>query len=93
MYSLHKVKNSPEPYNRMSLEKFISDFEGAIEDLEAGSLNAQTNYQSLPVWDSLALLTVISMVDSEYGVSVSAAILNGCDSVASLYEKIIESSK
>lgn len=72
----------------MSLEKFIKDFEEAVEDLEPGSIEGNTAFQKLAVWDSLALLTVISMIDFEYNVSIKANLLKECETIEALYHKI-----
>jgi acyl carrier protein len=77
----------------MNLKQFINDLEEAIEDLEAGTLQPETDYKALSVWDSLAVLTVIAMVDAEYEVSINAAHLKDCGTVLALFEKVKERSK
>ncbi|HBM85567.1 MAG TPA: acyl carrier protein [Opitutae bacterium] len=69
----------------MSLEKFIEDFEDAVEDVEPGSLNAGTVYQKIAVWDSLAVLTVIAMLDAEYDVRLKADTLKNCGTLGALF--------
>lgn len=69
----------------MSLEKFIEDFEDAVEDVEPGSLNAETEYQKIAVWDSLAVLTVIAMLDAEYDVRLKADALKNCGTLGALF--------
>lgn len=69
----------------MNLEKFIQDFEEAVEDVEPGSLSAETVFQELAVWDSLAILTVIAMLDAEYDVRLKADVLKSCGTLAALF--------
>jgi acyl carrier protein len=69
----------------MSLKKFIEDFEEAVEDIELGSLTAETKYRELDAWDSLAVLTVIAMVDAEYDVRLKADTLKTCETLESLF--------
>lgn len=76
----------------MSLEKFIEDFEEAVEDIEPGSLTAATKYRELKVWDSLAVLTVIAMVDAEYDVRLKADTLKNCETLEALFAQVSESS-
>lgn len=52
----------------MTIEQFIEDFENAVEDVEPGSLSADTAFKSLRSWDSLAVLTVTDTIDIDYGV-------------------------
>jgi len=56
----------------MDIDDFIERFEDAVEGLEPGTLGADSRYRDLETWDSLAVLTVIAMVDAEYGVSLRA---------------------
>ncbi len=72
----------------MSLGKFIEDFEEAVEDIEPGSLTAATKYQGLEAWDSLAVLTVIAMVDAEYDVRLKADALKNCETLEALYAQV-----
>lgn len=52
----------------MTIEQFIEDFENAVEDVEPGSLSAETAFKGLGSWDSLAVLTVTDAIDIDYGV-------------------------
>lgn len=72
----------------MSLEKFIENFEEAVEDLEPGSVEPQTRYRDLEVWDSLAVLTVLAMVDGEYDVRLRAPDLQECETIEALWKRI-----
>ena len=76
----------------MSLAKFIEDFEEAVEDIEPGSLTAATKYRELKVWDSLAVLTVIAMVDAEYDVRLKADTLKNCETLKALFAQVSGSS-
>ena len=72
----------------MSLQKFIEDFEEAVEDIEPNSLTAATNFKALEAWDSLAVLTVIAMVDAEYDLRLKADTLKDCDTLEALYARV-----
>ena len=69
----------------MSLEKFIEDFEEAVEDIEPGSITAATKFRELEAWDSLAVLMVIAMVDADYDVRLKADALKTCETLEALY--------
>jgi acyl carrier protein len=77
----------------MDLEQFIEDFEEAVEDVEVGSLRGETNYKALAVWDSLAILTVIAMVDAEYDVRLKANVLKSCETLAELFALVSAQSR
>ena len=72
----------------MSLQRFIEDFEEAVEDIEPNSLTAATNFKALEAWDSLAVLTVIAMVDAEYDLRLKADILKDCYTLEALYARV-----
>ncbi len=72
----------------MDLETFIKNFEDAVEDVEGGTLAADTVFRSLEQWDSLAVLTVIAMVDGEYDVRVKAKELKQVETLVELYTLI-----
>jgi acyl carrier protein len=69
----------------MELETFIKSFEEAVEDVEVGSLSGDTVYSSLELWDSLAVLTVIAMVDAEYDLRLKARELKQVETLSELH--------
>ena len=46
--------------------------------------------QELPNWDSLAILTTLSMLDQEFNVTLSDTELQSCNSVADPCAKVTE---
>ena len=69
----------------MELDTFIKNFEEAVEDVEVGSLSGNTVYRSLKHWDSLAVLTVIAMVDAEYDLRLKAKELKQIETLSELH--------
>ena len=69
----------------MELETFIKNFEDALEDVEVGSLSGDSVYRSLEHWDSLSVLTVIAMVDTEYNLRLKAKELKQMQTLSELY--------
>lgn len=72
----------------MSIEQFIKDFENAVEDVEPGTLNAETVFKSLEQWDSLSVLTVIAMVDADYDVRIKAKELKQVETLSELFSVV-----
>lgn len=73
----------------MDLETFIKKFEDAVEDVEVGTLAAETTFRSIEQWDSLAVLTVIAMVDGEYDVRLKAKELKQVETLAELHALVV----
>lgn len=48
---------------------FISKFSEAL-DIEALTINESTEFRNLDEWDSLAYLSIIAMLDEEYGIQI-----------------------
>ena len=73
------------------MDDFIENFAEAVNlaDIE---LSPETRLQDLPNWDSLAILTTISMIDMEYGVTVSGVELQNCTTLGDLMQ-LVESRK
>ena len=74
----------------MSLEKFIEDFEEAVEDIEPGSLTAATRYRELEAWDSLAVLTFTDVIEMEYGVLLIKKRLESVATIEELYQFVLQ---
>ena len=65
---------------------FVNKLTAALER-PAGSLNEASPLDA-EHWDSIALVSVIAMVDEELGVTVSGQDLGGCGTVAALLEML-----
>ena len=56
----------------MNTTEFIEKFAEAI-DVDAAGLNAKTEFRTLSEWDSIVYLSVIAMLDEEYGIQIENA--------------------
>ena len=77
----------------MDVESFIERVEDAVEDLEPGTITVGTRFKELPEWDSLAVLTVIAMLESEYGVRLNGRDLKAAERVGELFEGVRERAR
>ena len=66
---------------------FLKNLADAINqpDLE---IQPDQKLKDLPNWDSLAILTTLSMLDQEYAVNMSGADLQACETVSDLFAKV-----
>lgn len=71
------------------MEDFLKNMAEALNQPGA-EFTPDQKLQDLPNWDSLAILTTLSMMDQEYGVVMSGTELQSCNSVADLYAKVQE---
>lgn len=72
----------------MQVQDFLKDFESQFDDVPAGTLNLQTELESIDEWGSLQALTIIAMIDSNYKVKVSGDEINNAKTVGEIYELV-----
>lgn len=70
------------------MEEFIEKFVEIFDDLDPAAVSGETKFRELDDWDSIAGLSVIGMVDEEYGVTFNADDMKACQTVADLYNRI-----
>lgn len=72
----------------MTLEEFVQLFADEMTDTPAGTITADTRYQELGEWGSLASLSIITMIDDEYGHLITGADVRKRNTVKELYEYV-----
>lgn len=73
-----------------TLKGFIGNFENTVDGIEPGSLNAETVFRSLKQWDSLAVLMLIDMVDTEYDLRLNSQQMKEAETLEDLYRLIAD---
>ncbi len=71
----------------MNIQSFIENFAEAI-DAESSELTVDTEFRSLDEWDSVAYLSVIAMMDDEYGIQIEMPIFKTLKTLGDLAEYI-----
>lgn len=69
----------------MEQAAFIRSLEKNIDGVSPGSLDAGTVLGSLAQWDSLAVLTVIALVQEQTGARLAGSAVNACVTVGDLH--------
>lgn len=57
----------------MDMQDFIEKFAEAIEMESVNDLKEDTKFRELDEWNSLAVLSVIAMLDEEYDIQIENA--------------------
>ena len=70
------------------MKDFIEKFAEIFDDLDASTLSGETKFRELDDWDSIAGLSVIGMIDEEYGVTFNADDMRVCQTILDLYNRI-----
>ena len=73
----------------INVDKFTRDFEAALEDVEPNSLSPLTRFrEEIESWDSLAALSALAMLDSEYNVQITADEFLKCSTIQDVFELV-----
>ncbi|MEQ3219221.1 phosphopantetheine-binding protein [Butyricimonas virosa] len=72
----------------MKLEEFVQLFAEQFDDTSADTFTTTTEYKTLEEWGSLVALSVISMIDDEFGKRITGADLRNCVTIEELYNLI-----
>ncbi|GHT53289.1 hypothetical protein FACS189446_0290 [Bacteroidia bacterium] len=71
----------------------MNDFMEQMADIfEVDAVDLNDNLEDFDAWDSLAQLTIISLADENYGVTVSAQELRDAKTIGGL-KKLIDDKK
>lgn len=69
----------------MKIEEFISHFAEQFDDTPASSMNPDTRFRDLDEWSSLIALSIISMVDEEYDITLKGDEMRQANTIGELY--------
>jgi len=72
----------------MELNDFINNFADQFEDTDPAEITAETNFQELDEWDSLAALSIIALAKTKYGKIVNGREIRSCETVQALFDII-----
>lgn len=59
------------------------------EILEEDNVKATDELGGFESWDSLAVLSVAALADSQFGVNMTAQEINGATTIEELYQRIV----
>ena len=69
----------------MELKDFIANFADKFEETSIDQITADTKFRDLDEWSSIMALSIISMVDEEYDVTIKGDDMRGAQTVEDLY--------
>ena len=76
----------------MELQEFIKNFANQSEETDSSVFTKDTVFKNLDEWSSLLALSIIAMVDEEYGVALKGDDIRSADTLEDLFE-IVKSKK
>ena len=72
----------------MNIQDFISNFADQFDETDAAEFKPDTEFKALDEWSSLTSLSIISMVDDEYNVSINGDDIREAETIEDLYNII-----
>lgn len=69
------------------MEQFLQ-FVANIFDVPVSELSPETQYNSIPQWDSVMQLRLVMEIESEYGVSIPIDAVADLDTLQKFYDQI-----
>ena len=72
----------------MEIKEFIQNFADQLDDTDAEVLAPETEFRTLDDWSSLAALSIIAMVDEEYGVSIASDTFKTAKTIQDLFDQV-----
>ena len=69
----------------MELQEFVQNFANQFDDTDAELLTPSTKFRDLEEWSSLIGLSIILMVDEEYGITIGADDMKQAQTIEELF--------
>ena len=69
----------------MEINDFIQKFAEQLDETDASQLAPETQFRDLDEWSSIIGLSVILMVDEEYGITLEAADVQKANTIGELF--------
>jgi len=70
----------------MDLYEFISKFAEQFDETDSSEFKADTAFKKLVDWSSMVALSIIAMVDEEYGVTIQGDDIRKSQTIENLFE-------
>jgi acyl carrier protein len=72
----------------MDLDEFIGNVADQFDDTDPDEIKANTRFKELDEWSSLIALSIIAMVDDEYGVTIKGTDIRNSATVEDLFNVV-----
>lgn len=76
----------------MEIEKFVANFAAQLEETDAKEISALKKFRELDEWNSFVALTIIAMVDDEYGIKITGEDIRKSQTIEDIYN-IVKAKK
>lgn len=74
----------------MELKVFIENLAEQFDDTDVSEIKADTVLQDLDEWSSLTAMSIIAMVKTQYGKTITGRDIRKCPTVEDLFQLVNE---
>ncbi len=72
----------------MEIKEFIANFADQFDETDASVFTPETKFRELEEWSSLIALSVMSMIDDEYDVQLTANEMRDAQTIQDLFNVV-----
>lgn len=72
----------------MELQEFVQNFANQFDDTDAEMFTPETKFRDLEEWSSIMGLSIILMIDEEYGITIEAADMKQVETIEELFNVV-----
>jgi acyl carrier protein len=72
----------------MEIKEFIQHFAEQLDDTDVNELTPETKFRDLEEWSSIIGLSIILMVDEEYGITIGADDMKQAETIGELFNVV-----
>ena len=76
---------------KVTFEEFKQKFSEAIEDESLLELEPNSSFKNLESWDSFSGMSIISMIDEEFGITIRSEDMMRLNTLEELYDLLLNS--
>ncbi len=76
----------------MELQEFVQNFADQFDETDAAVFTPETKFRDLDEWASIIGLSIILMVDDEYGITIDADDMKQAQTIEDLFN-IVQSKE
>ncbi len=69
----------------MEIQEFIKNVAEQFEDTDSSIFTAETKFKELEEWSSLTALSILSMIDEEYDVTIKGDDIRNASTINDLF--------
>lgn len=73
----------------MEIKEFIQNFADQFDETDASVLTPETVFHELDEYSSIIALSIIAMIDDEYGVTLKGADMSAAVTIQDLFNTVV----